>query len=217
MQFGNAGADIKLGRFEAMDLFPLGKDTVVEDNTYGGYRANSLRGRMGSNVFHAALGLNASSAVRVELGLVETKEAGKAKADAKPAARVAEPAKAKGDKLSWKEQRELEVLPEKIAGRDALVLIDCANGKRRLGQSALNAIHQAAIQRFRPILLTTVTTFGGLAPMIWETSRQARFLIPMALSLGFGIVFATFITLGIVPSLYMILEDLKRFARSMAK
>ena len=79
VQFGNAGADIKLGRFEAMDLFPLGKDTVVEDNTYGGYRANSLRGRMGSNVFHAALGLNASSAVRVELGLVETKEAGKAK------------------------------------------------------------------------------------------------------------------------------------------
>ena len=104
-----------------------------------------------------------------------------------------------------------------VVVNDALVLIDCANGKRRLGQSAINAIHQAAIQRFRPILLTTVTTFGGLAPMIWETSRQARFLIPMALSLGFGIVFATFITLGIVPSLYMILEDLKRFARSMAK
>lgn len=99
----------------------------------------------------------------------------------------------------------------------SLVLIDCANGKRRLGHSALSSIHQASIQRFRPILLTTVTTFGGLAPMIWETSRQARFLIPMALSLGFGIVFSTFITLGIVPSLYMILEDLKRFGRSLVK
>lgn len=99
----------------------------------------------------------------------------------------------------------------------SLVLIDCANGKRRLGQSALASIHQASVQRFRPILLTTVTTFGGLAPMIWETSRQARFLIPMALSLGFGIVFATFITLGIVPSLYMVLEDIKRFGRSWIK
>lgn len=99
----------------------------------------------------------------------------------------------------------------------SLVLIDCANGKRRLGQSALASIHQASVQRFRPILLTTVTTFGGLAPMIWETSRQARFLIPMALSLGFGIVFSTFITLGIVPSLYMVLEDLKRFGRSLVK
>ncbi|MGE4439879.1 MAG: efflux RND transporter permease subunit [Desulfomicrobium sp.] len=99
----------------------------------------------------------------------------------------------------------------------SLVLIDCANGKRRLGHSALSSIHQASVQRFRPILLTTVTTFGGLAPMIWETSRQARFLIPMALSLGFGIVFSTFITLGIVPSLYMILEDLKRFGRSLVK
>lgn len=99
----------------------------------------------------------------------------------------------------------------------SLVLIDCANGKRRLGQSALVAIHQASLQRFRPILLTTLTTFGGLAPMILETSRQARFLIPMALSLGFGIVFATFITLGIVPSLYMVLEDIKRFGRSWIK
>ena len=97
----------------------------------------------------------------------------------------------------------------------ALVLIDCANGKRRLGQAALCSIHEAAVQRFRPIMLTTVTTFGGLAPMILETSRQARFLIPMALSLGFGIVFATFITLGIVPSLYMIIEDIKRFLRRL--
>ena len=102
-----------------------------------------------------------------------------------------------------------------VVVNDSLVLIDCANGKRRLGEAALGSIHGAAVERFRPILLTTVTTFGGLAPMIWETSRQARFLIPMALSLGFGIVFATFITLGIVPSLYMILEDITRFGRRL--
>jgi multidrug efflux pump subunit AcrB len=77
--------------------------------------------------------------------------------------------------------------------------------------NALEAIHASAIHRFRPILLTTLTTFGGLAPMIFETSRQARFLIPMALSLGFGIVFATLITLILVPAFYMILEDLRGF------
>ena len=71
-----------------------------------------------------------------------------------------------------------------------------------------DAVHQAGIQRFRPIILTTLTTFGGLSPMIFETSRQARFLIPMALSLGYGILFATVITLILVPSFYLIVEDL---------
>ena len=92
---------------------------------------------------------------------------------------------------------------------DSLILIDFANRKQRAGQAVLDAVQDAGIQRFRPILLTTLTTFGGLAPMILETSRQARFLIPMAISLGFGILFATFITLIMVPSLYMILEDIK--------
>jgi multidrug efflux pump subunit AcrB len=92
----------------------------------------------------------------------------------------------------------------------SLVLIDFANRRRTAGMNALEAIHASAIHRFRPILLTTLTTFGGLAPMIFETSRQARFLIPMALSLGFGIVFATLITLILVPASYMILEDLKQ-------
>ena len=66
-----------------------------------------------------------------------------------------------------------------------------------------------AKRRFRPILLTSLTTFLGLAPMIFEKSLQARFLIPMAISLGFGVLFATGIILLIVPSLYMIVEDLK--------
>ena len=69
------------------------------------------------------------------------------------------------------------------------------------------AIRAAGVQRFRAVLLTTLTTFGGLAPMIFETSRQAKFLIPMALSLGYGILFATFITLLLVPALYLIVED----------
>ena len=64
-----------------------------------------------------------------------------------------------------------------------------------------------ASRRFRPILLTTLTTFGGLAPMIFETSRQARFMIPMAISLGYGILFATLITLILVPALYLVVED----------
>ena len=91
----------------------------------------------------------------------------------------------------------------------SLVLIDLTNRKRLEGLTPQDAILSASTQRFRPIVLTTLTTFGGLAPMIFETSRQARFLIPMAISLGFGVVFATLITLLLVPCLYMILEDVR--------
>jgi len=98
-----------------------------------------------------------------------------------------------------------------VVVNDSLVMIDFANRRRRQGHmSHSQAIHSAAIQRFRPILLTTLTTFGGLAPMIFEKSRQARFLIPMAISLGFGLLFATFITLVMIPSLYIIIEDIRR-------
>ncbi len=94
-----------------------------------------------------------------------------------------------------------------VVVNDSLVFIDFANQKRREGASMHDAVHQAGIQRFRPIILTTLTTFFGLTPMIFETSRQAKFLIPMAISLGFGILFATGITLLLIPSLTMILED----------
>ena len=94
-----------------------------------------------------------------------------------------------------------------VVVNDSLVLIDFTNRKRRSGSFARDALKAAGIQRFRPILLTTLTTFGGLSPMILETSRQARFLIPMAISLGFGIVFATLITLVLVPAMYLVLED----------
>ena len=101
---------------------------------------------------------------------------------------------------------------------DSLVLIDFANRQRQQGLDLFDAIHISGINRFRPILLTTLTTFGGLTPMIFETSRQARFLIPMAVSLGFGILFATLITLLLVPCLYLIIEDVRqvwRFFRSV--
>jgi multidrug efflux pump subunit AcrB len=99
-----------------------------------------------------------------------------------------------------------------VVVNDALIMIDFANRREREDHDLTHhdAIHSAAIQRFRPILLTTLTTFGGLAPMIFETSRQARFMIPMALSLGFGLVFATLITLVLVPSLYLLIDDGKR-------
>ena len=94
---------------------------------------------------------------------------------------------------------------------DSLILIDLANKNRAAGEKdSFVAVVAAARQRFRPIILTTLTTFVGLAPMMLETSRQARFLIPMAISLGFGIIFATFLTLLLIPSLYMINEDLKK-------
>lgn len=99
---------------------------------------------------------------------------------------------------------------------DALVLIDFANRERREGMSATKAIHNAGIRRFRPVMLTTMTTFLGLAPMIFESSRQARQLIPVALSLGFGVIFATVITLALIPALYIILEDIHAFSASFS-
>ena len=94
-----------------------------------------------------------------------------------------------------------------VVVNDSLVLVDYANRQRLEGHSAFASVSAASTRRFRPVILTTLTTFGGLTPMIFETSRQARFLIPMALSLGFGILFATLITLLLVPSLYLMLED----------
>ena len=97
-----------------------------------------------------------------------------------------------------------------VVVNDSLVLIDLANRKVRSGLPPFAAIHAAGVQRFRPILLTTLTTFGGLMPMILEKSFQARMMIPMAISLGFGVLFATMITLVLVPSLFLITDDLAR-------
>jgi multidrug efflux pump subunit AcrB len=96
-----------------------------------------------------------------------------------------------------------------VVVNDSLILIDLINRSRAEGTPLEHAIREAGERRFRPIMLTTATTFLGLTPMIFETSLQARFLIPMAVSLGYGIVFSTAITLILVPVLYRILEDLK--------
>jgi multidrug efflux pump subunit AcrB len=94
-----------------------------------------------------------------------------------------------------------------VVVNDALVLIVAVNERREQGDSVADALVAGGVRRFRPILLTSLTTFGGLAPMIWETSRQAKFLIPMAISLGFGVLFVTFIALVLVPAIYHIIED----------
>ena len=92
---------------------------------------------------------------------------------------------------------------------DSLVLVDYVNKRRADGQSIFDAVRNAGVARFRAILLTSLTTFFGLMPLIFEKSTQAQFLIPMAVSLGFGILFATMVTLVLIPANYMILEDLK--------
>ena len=100
-----------------------------------------------------------------------------------------------------------------VVVNDSIIMIDYA-AKHRGGRTAFQVIHEAGIRRFRPIILTTLTTFGGLTPIILETSSQAYQLIPMAISLGFGIIFATAIILVIVPCLYLIVDDVARLANN---
>jgi multidrug efflux pump subunit AcrB len=100
-----------------------------------------------------------------------------------------------------------------VVVNDSLLLIDFINKKRENGLGLFQAVIDSGQRRFRPIVLTSLTTSLGLTPMILERSVQAQFLIPMAISLGFGILFATFITLLIVPSLYVILEDILNLFR----
>ena len=102
-----------------------------------------------------------------------------------------------------------------VVVNDSLIMIDLINRLRSSGEPLWQVIRQSATRRFRPIMLTTLTTFFGLAPMMLERSLQARFLIPMAISLAFGVLFATMITLLLVPSLYMIIEDAKRHVRKV--
>jgi multidrug efflux pump subunit AcrB len=95
-----------------------------------------------------------------------------------------------------------------VVVNDSLVLIDAANRIRQKGVDAKEAVAQAGALRFRAIILTSLTTFAGLVPMILEKSMQAQFLIPMAVSLAFGVLFATGITLLLVPCGYGILDDI---------
>jgi multidrug efflux pump subunit AcrB len=96
-----------------------------------------------------------------------------------------------------------------VVVNDSLVLVYTANRMRRQGNSAHDAVTKAGCLRFRPILLTSLTTFVGLTPMLLERSIQAQFLIPMAISLGFGVLFSTFVTLLLIPCGFMILDDIQ--------
>lgn len=97
-----------------------------------------------------------------------------------------------------------------VVVNDSLVLVDFINNARKAGHSTREAVIEAGCNRFRAIVLTSLTTFFGLIPIMTETSIQAKILIPMAASIAFGILFSTIITLLLVPSLYMIGEDFKR-------
>lgn len=100
-----------------------------------------------------------------------------------------------------------------VAINDSLVYVDAINRRREAGASPWRAAVEAGAIRCRPIVLTAITAFIGLFPMITETSLQARFLIPMAVSLGFGIMFSTLVTLLVVPCFYLMIEDIRRGLR----
>jgi multidrug efflux pump subunit AcrB len=101
-----------------------------------------------------------------------------------------------------------------VVVNDSLILIDFVNKARAAGVSAHDAVIQSGKERFRPIVLTSLTTAGGLMPIMLESSVQAQFVIPMAISLSFGILFATVITLFLIPSLYLLREDAGRTLNS---
>ncbi|MDP7593321.1 MAG: efflux RND transporter permease subunit, partial [Litorilituus sp.] len=96
-----------------------------------------------------------------------------------------------------------------VVVNDSLVLVDFVNKKRQENHDLIDAVLIAGTARFRPVMLTSLTTFIGLMPLLFEKSTQAQFLIPMAVSVGFGILFATFITLLLIPVNYMLIEKLK--------
>lgn len=98
-----------------------------------------------------------------------------------------------------------------VVVNDSLVMVDFVNQARKEGVAIRQAVVDSGIKRFRAIMLTSLTTFLGLVPIVTETSLQAQIIIPMAVSLAFGILFATVITLVLVPALYLILEDFKKW------
>ena len=98
-----------------------------------------------------------------------------------------------------------------VVVNDSLVMVDYVNNGRKSGKRVIDAVIYAGTKRFRAIMLTSITTFIGLVPIVFfETSTQALIVIPMAVSLAFGVLFATLVTLIFIPSLYMIIEDIKR-------
>ena len=98
-----------------------------------------------------------------------------------------------------------------VAVNDNLVLLDYVHRLREKGLEGADALIEAGTKRFRPILLTSLTTFVGLLPLLMERSLQAQWLIPIGISLAFGVLFALFVTLYFVPALYGIGADIRRW------
>jgi multidrug efflux pump subunit AcrB len=102
-----------------------------------------------------------------------------------------------------------------VVVNDSLILVDFINKARLEGVPTREAVIQSGLQRFRAIILTSVTTAAGLVPIMMETSTQARFVIPTAVSISYGIMFATVITLFLIPALYMLQIDFFRRMSSL--
>ena len=102
-----------------------------------------------------------------------------------------------------------------VVVNDSLILVDFINRSRRRGTSAYDSIIQSGVMRLRPVMLTTVTTVGGLVPLAFFATGQAKFLSPMAISVVWGLSFATILTLMLTPCLYAILDDVKAIARRL--
>ena len=102
-----------------------------------------------------------------------------------------------------------------VVVNDSLVLVTFMNRLRDQGMSTVDAAVQAGQLRFRAIMLTSLTTFAGLTPIMLDQTAQAQIVIPMAVSLGFGVLIATVFTLLLVPSVILIAEDLKRGTREI--
>jgi multidrug efflux pump subunit AcrB len=102
-----------------------------------------------------------------------------------------------------------------VSVNDSLVLVDYVNQRRRDGVSTTQAARKAGGRRFRPIWLTSATTFAGLVPTMYDRSLQGQFLVPMAVSMGFGILFATVITLYLIPCAIVIVEELQTVLRNL--
>jgi multidrug efflux pump subunit AcrB len=97
-----------------------------------------------------------------------------------------------------------------VAVNDSLVMVDYVNQRRREGSTLREAALQAGARRFRPIMLTSITTFAGLIPLLMDNSLQAQFLIPMATSLAYGVMFATIVTLYLVPCAMIAADDIRK-------
>jgi predicted RND superfamily exporter protein len=100
-----------------------------------------------------------------------------------------------------------------IVVNDSLVLVSYVNSHRQAGMPLHRAVREAGMVRFRPILLTSLTTAAGITPLMLEKSVQAQFLIPMAVALAYGVLFSTVITLLLVPASYLMIEDLQNIFR----